>query len=50
MNYDMKNPYDIARYIKDAKKSTPLKVYLKGNLTDEDFNNLEFYGSNGCKR
>ncbi len=47
MNYDMKNPYDIARYIKDAKKSTPLKVYLKGNLTDEDFNNLEFYGSNG---
>lgn len=47
MNYDMKNPYDIARYIKDSKKSTPLKVYLKGDLTDKDFNDLEFYGSNG---
>ena len=47
MDYDMKNPYDIARYIKDAKKSTPLKVYLKGTLTDSDFGNLEFYGSNG---
>ena len=47
MDYDMKNPYDIARYIKDAKKSTPWKVYLKGTLTDSDFGNLEFYGSNG---
>lgn len=47
MQYDMKNPYDIARYIKDAKKSTPVKVYLKGNLNDEDFKDLEFYGSNG---
>lgn len=42
----MKNPYDIARYIKDVKKSTPLKVYLKGDLTDSDFGDLEFYG--GC--
>lgn len=47
MNYDMKNPYDIARYIKDVKKSTPLKVYIKGDLKDEDFGSLEFYGSNG---
>ena len=47
MTYDMKNPYDIAKYIKDAKKSTPLKVYLKGNIIDSDFKDLEFYGSNG---
>lgn len=47
MDYDMKNPYDIARYIKDSKKSTPLKVYLKGELTESDFENLEFYGCNG---
>ncbi len=47
MSYDMKNPYDIARYIKDSKKSTPLKVYLKGDLNENDFGNLEFYGNNG---
>lgn len=47
MDYNMKNPYDIARYIKDSKKSTPLKVYLKGELSENDFGNLEFYGCNG---
>lgn len=47
MSYDMKNPYDIARYIKDAKKSTPLKAYIKGDLNDNDFGDLEFYGANG---
>lgn len=47
MDYDMKNPYDIARYIKDSKKSTPLKVYLKGDIDESILNNLEFYGSNG---
>ena len=47
MSYDMKNPYDIARYIKDSKKSTPLKVYIKGDLKDSDFENLECYGNNG---
>lgn len=47
MDYDMKNPYDIARYIKDSKKSTPLKVYIKGDLVENDFGDLEFYGCNG---
>ena len=47
MSYDMTNPYDIARYIKDAKKSTPLKVYLNSTLEDSNFQNLEFYGNNG---
>ena len=47
MSYDMKNPYDIARYIKDSKKSTPLKAYIKGDLNDNNFGDLEFYGSNG---
>lgn len=28
-NYDLTNPYEIAKFIKDAKKSTPVKVYLK---------------------
>ena len=34
MNYDLTNPYEIARYIKESKKSTPLKVYVDGNLTN----------------
>ena len=45
MNYDMTNPYDIARYIKDAKKTTPVKAYIRGDLNEEVFGNLEFYGS-----
>lgn len=31
-NYDMTDPYQIAKFIKDSKKSTPVKVYIKGNL------------------
>lgn len=31
-NYDFTNPYEIAKFIKDAKKSTPIKAYVKGNL------------------
>ncbi len=30
--YDMTDPYQIAKFIKDAKKSTPVKAYIKGNL------------------
>lgn len=33
MEYDLTNPYEIARYIKDAKKATPVKVYVKGDLS-----------------
>ncbi|KEH99539.1 2,3,4,5-tetrahydropyridine-2,6-dicarboxylate N-acetyltransferase [Clostridium botulinum] len=46
MNYDLTNPYEIARYIKEAKKSTPLKVYVDGNLKDCKFDNIECYGDN----
>ena len=31
-NYDMTDPYQIAKFIKDSKKSTPVKVYIKGKL------------------
>lgn len=34
MKYDLTNPYEIARYIKDAKKATPVKVYIKGDLSN----------------
>ena len=33
MDYDMTNPYEIAKYIKDAKKATPVKAYVKGDLS-----------------
>ncbi|ABK61804.1 MULTISPECIES: 2,3,4,5-tetrahydropyridine-2,6-dicarboxylate N-acetyltransferase [Clostridium] len=46
MNYDLTNPYEIARYIKESKKSTPLKVYVDGNLTNCNVNNIECYGEN----
>lgn len=47
MNYNLTDPYEIARYIKEAQKSTPVKVYLKGNITDCNLGNIESYnGSN----
>jgi 2,3,4,5-tetrahydropyridine-2-carboxylate N-succinyltransferase len=44
MEYNLTDPYEIARYIKDAKKSTPVKVYVNGDLTGCDFKNIEVYG------
>src|SRR5690554_7712591 len=43
-NYDLTDPYEIARYIKEAKKSTPIKAYIEGNLNDLDFGNIESFG------
>lgn len=34
MDYDMTNPYEIARFIKEAKKKTPVKAYVNGDLAD----------------
>lgn len=46
MNYNLTDPYEIARYIKEAKKSTPVKVYLQGDMSDCNFGNIEnFNGS-----
>lgn len=44
MNYDFTNPYEIARYIKEAKKTTPVKVYVNGDLLQCDLNSIEYYG------
>ncbi len=32
-NYDLTNPYEIAKYIKNAKKVTPVKAYLQTNTS-----------------
>jgi 2,3,4,5-tetrahydropyridine-2-carboxylate N-succinyltransferase len=42
--YDFTDPYQIAQYIKDVKKSTPVKLYVSGNLTEEDLTGYEYYG------
>lgn len=38
------DPYKIAEYIGNAKKTTPVKAYIIGDLTEEDYNGLDFYG------
>ena len=45
MNYDLTDPYEIARYIKEAKKSTPVKVYVDGDLSDCSSESIEIYGT-----
>lgn len=37
--------YEVIKYISNAKKKTPVKVYLQGNLSEIDFAGLDFYGS-----
>lgn len=43
-NEKLTDPYEIARFIKDAKKSTPVKLYLKGRLDDIDFSKYKSFG------
>lgn len=42
--YDLTDPYEIARYIKEAKKATPAKAYIDGRLENEAFDGMEAYG------
>jgi len=45
-NYDLTNPYEIAKFIKDSKKSTPVKVYLKLKETPPTLlsNSIKIFG------
>lgn len=45
MNYNLTDPYEIARYIKESKKSTPVKAYVNGSLENCSMGNIEWYGS-----
>lgn len=45
MNYNFTDPYEIARFIKESEKSTPVKVYIKGNLADINMDHVDFYGN-----
>lgn len=44
-NYDMTNPYEIARYIKEAKKTTPVRAYIYGSLKSTSFGSIDAYGA-----
>jgi len=37
--------YEVIKKISEAKKKTPAKVYLQGNLENIDFSKYNFYGS-----
>ena len=45
MNYNLTDPYEIARFNKDSKKTTPVKVYVNGDLSEASLENIEYYGS-----
>lgn len=45
MEYNLTDPYEIARFIKEAKKTTPVKAYIAGDLGHCDFGNIDAYGS-----
>lgn len=42
----LNDAYEIARFIKNAEKSTPVKAYIKGDLNDIQFKNLKVFGDN----
>lgn len=47
--FDLTNPYEIAKYIKAVTKQTPVKAYVNSDLTTEDLQGLEYYGpSSSC--
>lgn len=43
--YDLTSPYEIARYIKDAKKTTPVKAYVIGEIGEIIFDGVEIFGN-----
>ncbi|MBY0754911.1 2,3,4,5-tetrahydropyridine-2,6-dicarboxylate N-acetyltransferase [Clostridium sardiniense] len=47
MEYNFTDPYEIARFIKESKKSTPVKVYVNGDLREANLEGIEWYGTNG---
>jgi 2,3,4,5-tetrahydropyridine-2-carboxylate N-succinyltransferase len=43
-NGNLTDPYEIARFIKEAKKTTPVKLYIKGQLDNIDFSGYKAFG------
>jgi 2,3,4,5-tetrahydropyridine-2-carboxylate N-succinyltransferase len=47
LEYNMTDPYEIARFIKESKKTTPVKAYVQGDLEGVSFEGIDAFGSNG---
>lgn len=43
--FEITDPYKIAEYIKEAKKVTPVKAYVNGDLTKVSMGSIRSYGS-----
>lgn len=48
-NFNLTDPYEIARFIKEAKKQTPLKLYVNGDFKGITFNNVKVFGTETSK-
>ncbi|WP_315122080.1 2,3,4,5-tetrahydropyridine-2,6-dicarboxylate N-acetyltransferase [uncultured Clostridium sp.] len=46
MDYNLNDPYELAAYIKDSEKLTPIKAYINGELTGLELDDIEAYGEN----
>lgn len=46
VKYDLTNPYEIAKYIKESKKTTPVKAYIEGDLKGVTMPGIEIFGDN----
>lgn len=42
--FDLKDPYQIAKYIKAVEKTTPVKAFVRGYLRQSDLSAYEYYG------
>ncbi len=41
----MTDPYEIAKFIKESKKKTPVKVYLNGKVNKKNIKNVKVFGN-----
>ena len=46
---NLTDAYAIARFIKEAKKVTPVKLYIKGDLDNIDFTGLKVFGEGNSR-
>jgi 2,3,4,5-tetrahydropyridine-2-carboxylate N-succinyltransferase len=44
INNNLTDPYEIARFIKDSKKVTPVKLYIKGDMDKIDLSSCKVFG------
>ncbi|MBE6037850.1 MAG: 2,3,4,5-tetrahydropyridine-2,6-dicarboxylate N-acetyltransferase [Anaerofustis stercorihominis] len=45
--YDFTNPYELARYVRESVKVTPVTLYIRGNINEDALCGYEYYGASG---